>query len=256
VRRLALLALAVACGAEAPAERPPAPAVEVACAAPEAAVELDHVVFVTRDLAAAVDSIRALGFAVKPGRPHPGGLRNAHVKFRSAQEVELTTVKGPPADAMTRRYAELLEAGEGGAYLALAASLDSVAYRAAARGLHPAAGGSGPFRWVSFPEDSAAMAVFFGDRATVFDPDSLLDHPNGARGIEAAWVEGGAALVGLLRDLGAVDCGRVAGGRRLALANATVVVLEGPAGRRPRLVTARLDGPEPRWMGPRLPTSP
>jgi hypothetical protein len=208
---------------------------------------VDHVILAVQDLPAAVQSFRGRGFTVKPGRAHPDGLLNAHVKFGTAQEVELMTLAGPASGPIAEGYARILEDGEGGAYLALAGpALDSVARAASSLGLHPARPSSGQAGFVSFPEDSAAMAVFFGGRSSVIDPDSLLEHANGAVGLEEIRVEGGPELIEMLRALGAVSCPQAMaterGEQRLGLSNAQVLVSERRPGRRPRLLGGRLTG--------------
>jgi len=61
-------------------------------AAPEPVVRgLDHVPLAVKDLEQAKADFEALGFALKPGRPHDNGLRNAHVKFPDGTEIELIT---------------------------------------------------------------------------------------------------------------------------------------------------------------------
>ena len=72
---------------------------------------LDHVPLVVQDLDAAVTDYRALGFAIKPGRPHANGLRNAHVKFRNGAGIELITA--PAArDTLSAHYTALLAQGD------------------------------------------------------------------------------------------------------------------------------------------------
>jgi hypothetical protein len=204
-------------------------------------VFVDHVVHVVRDLDATTDSLRRAGFTIKPGRLHANGLLNAHVKFRTAQEVEYMTLAAEPGDSMAIRYRRLLDDAEGPAYLALAAADPArVAPLADSVGLRASAGS----QFVSFPHDSAAMAVFFSARSTVFDPDSLLTHANGANGIHEVVVEGGEALGRLLLALGAAYWGAAEAlgrqGRRFALANADVVVIRPTPGRRPRLQAVTL----------------
>ena len=66
-------------------------------AAPEPAVTgLDHLPIAVRDLARAANDYRALGFALKPGRPHDNGIQNQHVKFTDGTELEL--IAAPPPD--------------------------------------------------------------------------------------------------------------------------------------------------------------
>src|SRR5215831_16801594 len=79
---------------------------------------LDHIPIAVNDLARAADDYRALGFALKPGRPHDDGLQNQHVKFRDGTELEL--IAAPEArDALTVTYRRHLEKGDGPAFFAL-----------------------------------------------------------------------------------------------------------------------------------------
>ena len=79
---------------------------------------LDHIPIAVNDLAAAADHYRALGFSLKPGRPHENGITNQHVKFRDGTELELITA--PAArDALTTTYRRHLAEGDGPAFLAL-----------------------------------------------------------------------------------------------------------------------------------------
>jgi catechol 2,3-dioxygenase-like lactoylglutathione lyase family enzyme len=84
---------------------------------PPALLGLDHVPIAVNDLEAAASRYRALGFSLKPGRPHPNGIRNEHVKFPDGTELELITA--PEArDDLTARYRRHLAAGDGPAFLA------------------------------------------------------------------------------------------------------------------------------------------
>src|SRR5262245_44626014 len=100
---------------------------------------LDHIPIAVRDLARAADDYRALGFALKPGRPHDNGIQNQHVKFTDGTELELITA--PDArDSLTTTYRRHLESGDGPAFLALFAPQRTVAeerLRAAALTLPP-----------------------------------------------------------------------------------------------------------------------
>ena len=81
-------------------------------------VGLDHIPIAVNDLEAAGGRFRALGFALKPGRPHDNGLRNLHAKFPDGTELEL--INAPAArDELTAKYRRHLAEGDGPAFLAL-----------------------------------------------------------------------------------------------------------------------------------------
>ena len=90
----------------------------VAWPQPGPAIEgLDHIPIAVSDLAAAAERYRALGFSLKPGRPHDNGITNQHVKFPDGTELELITA--PEArDALTTKYRRHLASGDGPAFLA------------------------------------------------------------------------------------------------------------------------------------------
>ena len=57
---------------------------------------LDHVVYVARDLAAAVDDHKRRGFTVTPGGEHAGGVtHNALVCFADGSYLELVAFRKP-----------------------------------------------------------------------------------------------------------------------------------------------------------------
>ena len=68
---------------------------------------LDHVVYVARDLAAAVDDHRRRGFTVTPGGEHAGGVtHNALVCFADGSYLELVAFRKPdPAHRWWRHAA-------------------------------------------------------------------------------------------------------------------------------------------------------
>src|SRR5438046_8977547 len=89
---------------------------DAALAQPQTLLQgIDHTPVVVADLEKAQADFRKLGFAIKPGRFHAGGILNAHVKFPDGTEIELITA--PKAvDALTREYRARLEKGEGPVY--------------------------------------------------------------------------------------------------------------------------------------------
>lgn len=204
-----------------------------ACLAPQAAVRLDHAIVVVRHLDSAAARLGPLGFRFKPGRLHPDGLLNRHVKFRDGTELELMTVAGTPTSRMARDYARLLDDGEGGAHAALWTDDIERARSAAARLGAPRLTRAGAWRFLSLPGVFDTHAVFVGGGGVAAsDPDSVLQHPNGAVSLASAWLEGGPALGRWLRSLGSRPCGAVTlpdgrQGTRWALARGTLVVVPG-----------------------------
>lgn len=218
-------------------------AAQEVCAAGAGVPALDHVILVVRDLDGAGAAFAERGFRLKPGRLHANNLLNRHIKFRDGTEIELMTVRGRAGDAMAQDYADLLEAGEGGVYVALRVQ-DIAAAQREAEGLRLEArrSASGSWRFLSFPPASPAAAVFFSAGAgAVQDPDSVLSHDPDVAGLAEAWVEGGAALRELLTRLGATRCGDARSpdgrpGERWALGRGTLVVVPARGPARPRVL--------------------
>jgi catechol 2,3-dioxygenase-like lactoylglutathione lyase family enzyme len=130
---------------------------------------LDHIPVAVRDLERASDRYRALGFTLKPGRPHDNGIRNNHAKFADGTEIELITA---PAvrDALTKTYVKHLAAGDGPAFLAL-----FTRNQAGAATLLKAAGDL-PY-------------IFFGPRnASPTDRPEHFQHANGAQSLISVWL--------------------------------------------------------------------
>jgi catechol 2,3-dioxygenase-like lactoylglutathione lyase family enzyme len=81
--------------------------------------QLDHVVFVVRDLPAATDDYRRRGFTVTPGGEHPDGLTyNALVPFADGSYLELLAFHDL-ARSLTHRWWNVAAGGGGPADFAL-----------------------------------------------------------------------------------------------------------------------------------------
>jgi catechol 2,3-dioxygenase-like lactoylglutathione lyase family enzyme len=131
------------------------------------AAGLDHIPIAVKDLDAAAERYRALGFVLKPGRPHANGIRNQHAKFRDGTELELITA--PDArDDLTARYRRHLSHGDGPAFLALyGPSLDAVA------------------------RELAPPYIFFGAlNHSPTDREEHFAHANGAESLIGVWLAG------------------------------------------------------------------
>jgi hypothetical protein len=222
------------------------------CTASASAPALDHTIIVVNDLEAAATAFHRAGLRVKRRRLHTNGLLNRHIKFRDGSEVELMTVQSPARDELARDYADLLEAGDGGVYVALRVRALTEARRvAAAVGLDTRNSASGAWQFVGFPPASPAAAVFFtSGQVTVQDADSVFAHEPPVSALTEVWVEGGAGLRDLLRGLGAVPCGHARSvdgreGQRWTLSRGSIVVVQARDGVRPRVLGAVLESSAP-----------
>jgi len=132
----------------------------------QTSIALDHVVLAVNDLDATAARYRALGFTLKPGRPHDNGIRNWHAKFKDGTELELLTA--PDAkDALTTGYRKHLAAGDGPAFMALMAKPTAPA------------------------ESDAPPYIFFGGRnASPTDLPEHFAHANTAYSLIAVWLAG------------------------------------------------------------------
>ncbi|MEZ5418878.1 MAG: VOC family protein [Vicinamibacterales bacterium] len=164
------------------------------------AIGLDHIPVVVRELDSAAATYRAMGFALKPGQPHPNGLRNTHVKFPDGAGIELLTAPSA-TDELTAQYVDLLRSGEGPAFAAFHAR-DTARLHAALRAGGYAFREEGGFTRLLAPEFS--FLFFVRDNRSPTDRPEHFAHANGATALRAIWVgtEHGAALVRLLVSLG------------------------------------------------------
>jgi len=180
-----------------------------ACLAPQSALRLDHVTIAAADLDALTETLTTgFGFSTKPGRRHANGLENRHIKFEDGSALELMTVH-EPTDELAQRYADLIEVGGGGAFLALSGpGVDEIL--AAAAQIEPALAvtRSTAFDWAAFPTGHVLESIFFIElHQRPVDRAEHLAHRNGAITLQEAWVavEDPDRLVALLMALGARD---------------------------------------------------
>jgi hypothetical protein len=159
---------------------------------------IDHIPVVVTDLEKAVADYRAMGFAIKPGRTHADGIRNAHVKFPDGTEIELITA--PQAvDALTSEYRARLVSGEGPVYFGLY-SPDHAALAAQLRVLHAAAQEDDGA--LVFPSATPLHPLFFGSRNKApTDRPEYFAHSNTAVRLSALWVRDSHELRMLLQSL-------------------------------------------------------
>ena len=148
-------------------------------------VGLDHVNVAVRDLDAAATHYSAMGFALKPGRPHLNGITNRHIKFTNGTELELITAP-TPADDLTRSYRRLIDAGDGAGFLALHPSDADEAIERLSRAGLPARRSAYTF---GFPYDHPLAHVFFaGLNYSPTDLPEHFAHANTAVRLSAVWL--------------------------------------------------------------------
>ena len=157
------------------------------CAAVEVVQGPDHVPVAVADLEKAAARYRALGFTLKPGRPHANGIVNRHAKFADGTEIELITA--PRAvDPLTTRYREHLAGGEGPAFLCLFAPSAAELQGALDRAGLAFTTGSGR---VSLSPERSLDYVFFGslNRSPTDRPRHFV-HGNTAESLVSVWLAG------------------------------------------------------------------
>jgi catechol 2,3-dioxygenase-like lactoylglutathione lyase family enzyme len=163
---------------------------------------LDHIPIAVGDLTRAADDYRALGFALKPGRPHDDGIQNQHVKFADGTELELITA--PEArDALTATYRRHLVRGDGPVFMALFAPDMALAdERLSALRVPHARNGGG----IDFPAEAALDYLFLAGRnQSPTDLPEHFAHANTAESLIRIWLAGDnlSRERQLLRGLGA-----------------------------------------------------
>jgi hypothetical protein len=147
---------------------------------------LDHVPIAVARLDEAAADYRALGFTLKPGRPHDNGIRNQHAKFADGTELELITA-AEARDGLTTTYRRHLAQGDGPAFLALfSPDLEAAAARLQSeRAPHRRAG---PIVDI---EAGGLEYLFLGRRnASPTDRAEHFAHANGATSLVAVWLAG------------------------------------------------------------------
>ena len=162
---------------------------------------LDHIPLAAKDLERAKATFEALGFTLKPGRPHANGLRNTHVKFPDGTEIELITVPAA-TDALTSEYHRWLEGGDGPAFLGLyAPDFRALAERLSRLGLTLHRRGN----LATLDQPAALRRLFFSRRQhPPTDRPEHFAHANTAFSLARVWLAGADAEQRLLPALGAV----------------------------------------------------
>lgn len=172
-------------------------------APPRPLVGLDHIPFAVKDLEAASETYRRIGFALKPGRFHENGIRNMHVKFPDGSGIELLTASRANDD-MTTRYVKIIGQGEGPAYMSLHARDTEGLLRALSAGNIAVSREDGLLKL----SDPALSFIFFvGDNRAKNDRPEHFAHANSAVAMTEVWLatDEVAAFRKLFTALGAAE---------------------------------------------------
>jgi catechol 2,3-dioxygenase-like lactoylglutathione lyase family enzyme len=163
-------------------------------------IGLDHIPVAVRDLDAASATYRALGFALKPGRPHANGIRNAHVKFPDGAGIELLTVPAA-VDSLSTKYAAMIRGGDGPAFLSFHARDTAALHGALRAGGYPFSQAGG---LTDLQSPELEFLFWIQDNRSPTDRPEHFAHPNGATALGAVWIAtaDGDALARLLVALG------------------------------------------------------
>jgi len=159
---------------------------------------MNHTPIVVSDIDKAQADFHAMGFTIKPGRLHPDGIRNAHVKFADETELELITApKG--VDDLTTEYRRKLESGEGPVYYGLSVSDPAQLFAKAHTANLSLKSEDG---LLTFPVASPLHAIFFGKLEKVpTDRPEYFVHANTATRLSGFWVKDSQPLRDLFRTL-------------------------------------------------------
>jgi catechol 2,3-dioxygenase-like lactoylglutathione lyase family enzyme len=152
--------------------------------APALVTGLDHIIILVNDLEAAASRYRAMGFALKAGRPHDNGIRNQHVKFEDGTELELLTAP-EGKDQLTTQYRRYLAQGDGPAHVVLyAPDADALAKRIVGGEFGARRDGL-----ITFPIGHRLRPIFFGGRnKSPTDRPEHFAHSNSAYSLTRAWL--------------------------------------------------------------------
>jgi catechol 2,3-dioxygenase-like lactoylglutathione lyase family enzyme len=176
------------------------PLASQAAVRPPVAIGVDHIPVAVRDLEAASATYRALGFAIKPGRPHANGIRNVHVKFPDGAGIELLTVPAA-VDPLSTKYLDMIRVGDGPGFLSFHAR-DTAALHAALRAAGYPFSHAGGLTDLRLP--GLGFLFWIADNRSPTDRPEHFAHPNGATALGAVWIasDDDDALARLLVALG------------------------------------------------------
>ncbi len=165
---------------------------------------LDHVVVAVRDIQAAKQFFYQSGFTIKNGKVHDDGLTNAFIEFEDASEIELMSVIGIPDDPLALTYSNFLSHSEGGIFVALSGfNITKTSKMFADAGINHRIELGSLWNYLTFPADSGLEHIFLIEyKNSKTSKQRLINHKNGATGLEEVWLESNDELIRMLYILG------------------------------------------------------
>jgi len=163
----------------------------------EPTLGVDHIPIVVRNLERATQRFKDLGFAIKSGRAHRNGIRNAHIKFANGAGLELIVVD-VPSDSLALRYDREAKRAPGPVVASFYARDTEVLHGLLGRYLHQ------HHRGLTTLSSPALSYLFFvRDNRSPSDRAGHFSHTNTAKHMHAVWLapKRSVELEGLLKDL-------------------------------------------------------
>ena len=158
---------------------------------------VDHIPIVVRNLERATQRFKDLGFAIKPGRTHHNGIRNAHIKFPNGAGLELIVVD-IASDSLALRYKQEAKRAQGPMFVSFYAR--DTALLKGLLGNYP----HQHHRGLTTLSSPALNYLFIlRDNRSPSDQPGHFLHTNTAKHMHAVWLapKRSVELEGLLKDL-------------------------------------------------------
>lgn len=146
---------------------------------------IGHIPVAVKNLRKASSDYRALGFTLKPGRPHDNSLLNSHAKYPDGGEIELITAT-KPLDGLASKYLRFIAAGDGPAFFAMhAPDLGALERRFTEKGIAATRSGG-----LVEATDPTLDYLFFigGDNRSPTDLPEHFVHANSTTALIGVWI--------------------------------------------------------------------
>ncbi|MTI88515.1 MAG: VOC family protein [Balneolaceae bacterium] len=165
-------------------------------------LSIDHIPVVVHSLDSAKATFSKQGFSIKPGLQIPNGLDHSFIEFDDGTELELMEVQAP-SDSIARHYANVLEEGEGGVYLALTTfSLGLLKEQLRTQSIPFDTLTSQNFDYVSFRQKGLSHLFFVRYQFPNRNQKLYTEHRINTDGIHAVTIQGTHQTVDFFRKLG------------------------------------------------------